>query len=316
MSDQPEKPHPWATFRAPRRAAGPRARTGAPALPAAKPWAQPRAAGAWTAPEGGSAESAKIETPAVAAPAAAGRAESGPGVMSPRATPKPKPAAAEPAMSREDEALAAAALAEVEVPAAEAAEAARRERRRRQPWWVLIAARDSVRDWRATTAALAAWWAGWRGSATARTLAAFVVLYGLLAVMRAPSPVAVERSRQREDAAMLQSLMKDFCARGGTVFARRPHGGSELFPRGVVLQGEALEAFQRAPVGGVFVLRPGPQSWNPLAGFYSFPAVFVGGAYFHLDRPFNFSRFRCVFLVRKDSDKAGAILVARVEPAY
>jgi len=232
------------------------------------------------------------------------------------AAPAPKPPAAEPAMSREEEALAAAALAEVEVPAAEAAAAARRERRRRQPWWVLVALRDSLHDWQETKATLAEWWAEWRGSATARTLLAFAVLYGLLAVVRTPSPVAVERSRQREDAAMLQAFMKDFCGRGGTVFARKPHGGSELYPRGVVLQGDALEAFLRAPVGGVFVLKPGPQSWNPLAGFYGFPSVFVGGAYFHLERPFDFTRFRCSFLIRKDSDKAGAILVARVEPAY
>ncbi len=99
------------------------------------------------------------------------------------------------------------------------------------------------------------------------------------------------------------------------MFAARAHGGSEIYPRGVVLQDEMLVAFHRANVGETFTVKTSGGAWNPLSGFYGYPPIFVGGVYFVLERKFNFALYECTFLLRKDSEKAGAILIARVEVA-
>jgi hypothetical protein len=182
--------------------------------------------------------------------------------------------------------------------------------------WIWHGVKDSVRNYRSNFRRLAAWWAHWRTTSSCRVLVAFVVIYGVLAFMRAPSNSTVERSRRQEEISYLQNFLKNYISAGGVVLAQKPHGGSELYPRGVVMKGDLLAAFLRAPVGGVFVVNiSGPES-NPLAGFYGYPPIYAGGKYFHLERKFNFTLYRCSYLVRKDSDKAGTLLLTRVERAY
>ncbi len=182
--------------------------------------------------------------------------------------------------------------------------------------WVWHGFRDSIRNYRTNFRRLAAWWNDWRTTASCRVLVAFIVVYGVLAFMRAPSDSVVERSRRAEEIGVLQNFLKTYATAGGLLLAEKPHGGFELYPRGVVMKGEMLAAFLRAPVGGVFVVRlTGPEA-NPLSGFYGFPPIYAGGSYFHLERKFNLSLYRSSFLVRKDSEKAGVILLTRVEPAY
>jgi hypothetical protein len=182
--------------------------------------------------------------------------------------------------------------------------------------WIWHGVRDSVRNYRSNFRRLAAWWAHWRTTSSCRVLVAFVVIYGLLAFMRAPSNSTVERSRRQEEISYLQSFLKNYISAGGVVLAQKPHGGSELYPRGVVMKGDLLAAFLRAPVGGVFVVNISGSESNPLAGFYGYPPIYAGGKYFHLERKFNFTLYRCSYLVRKDSDKAGVLLLTRVERAY
>ncbi len=182
--------------------------------------------------------------------------------------------------------------------------------------WIWHGVKDSVRNYRANFRRLAAWWAHWRTTSSCRVLVAFIVIYGVLAFMRAPSNSTVERSRRQEEISYLQNFLKNYIAAGGVVLAQKPHGGSELYPRGVVMKGDLLAAFLRAPVGGVFVVNVSAAESNPLAGFYGYPPIYAGGKYFHLERKFNFALYRCSYLVRKDSDKTGVLLLTRVERAY
>ncbi|MCX6952106.1 MAG: hypothetical protein NTV51_08055, partial [Verrucomicrobia bacterium] len=181
--------------------------------------------------------------------------------------------------------------------------------------WLWAAFMDSVRNYRTLGGRLAAWWRHWRTTASCRVLAAVIALYALLAFMRAPSEAVVEQSRRTEEMTYLQDFLRDYRAAGGAVLAEKPHGGTELYPRGVVLKGEVLAAFARTPVGEVFVFHTTSPESNPLAGFYGFPPIYLGGAYFHLERKFNFALYRCSYLIRKDSEQAGTLLMARVEPA-
>lgn len=180
--------------------------------------------------------------------------------------------------------------------------------------WVWHGFKDSLRNDRARFRRLAAWWSDWRSTASCRVLIAFVVIYGILAFVRAPSDAVVERSRRAEEIGFLQNFLKTYTTAGGLLLAEKPHGGFELYPRGVVMKGEMLAAFVRAPLGEVFTVKFTATEANPLTGFYGFPPVFAGGEYFHLERPFNFALYRCTFLVRKDSEKTGTLLLTRIEP--
>ena len=182
--------------------------------------------------------------------------------------------------------------------------------------WIWLGVKDSVRNYRSNFRRLAGWWAHWRTTSSCRVLVAFIVIYGVLAFMRAPSNSTVERSRRQEEISYLQNFLKNYISAGGVVLAQKPHGGSELYPRGVVMKGDLLAAFMRAPVGGVFVVNISAAESNPLVGFYGYPPIYAGGKYFHLERKFNFTLYRCSFLIRKDSDKAGVLLLTRVERAY
>lgn len=181
--------------------------------------------------------------------------------------------------------------------------------------WLGLAVRDSVRHRRESGRRLAAWWGRWRRTASFQVLVAFVAIYGVLAYMRAPSDVVVERSRHAEEIGFLQDFLKSYCKAGGLVLAEKPHGGAELYPRGMVLKGEALAAFGRTPVGEVFTTTATGAGGNPLLGFYGFPPIYAGGSYFNLERKFNFSLYKCTYLIRKDSETAGVMLMARVEMA-
>lgn len=186
---------------------------------------------------------------------------------------------------------------------------------REQPWWLRTSVRDSVRNARENARRLGGWWRQWRTSSSFRVLLAFVAIYTLLAYVRTPSAVVVEHSLRVKEAAFLQDFLRSYCAAGGAVQTMRPHGGSEIFPRAVVLQGELLEAFRRAPVGETFSITVSGAMWNPLQAFYGFPPIYAGGKYFQLEQKFDFSRYRFSLLVRRDSEKAGMIVLAGVERA-
>jgi len=200
----------------------------------------------------------------------------------------------------------AATLKELDAP-----RAPRKLRRKENPpLWFLHALKDSFRHSGRTIHLIRAAWQHWRKTASFLVFAAFVLVYALLAVMRKPSETVLEQSRHVADMAFLQDFLKSYVGAGGTVSTEKPHGGAELYPRGIVLQGEVLDAFRRAPVGTTLVVRPSEVEGNPLASFYGFPPVYVGGSYFHLDRKFNLSLYRFTFLLRKDTEQTGVILVA------
>ncbi len=248
-----------------------------------------------------------------AAPVGPERVEEAPGKAEPAKGVMPK--GGRPVIS---DRLAAALVDLPDLDAAATAAAIREAKEkaaREQPWWVRTSVGDSVRNFQERARRLGAWWRQWRAGASFRVLLAFVAIYLLLAFMRAPSEAVVERSRQAEEIAFLQGFLKSYATAGGVVLTERPHGGSELFPRGVVLKGEVLGAFLRAEVGAVFVVHTTLPESNPLAGFYGFPPLYAGGAYFHLERTFDFARYRCSYLIRKDSERAGVMLLAQVELA-
>ena len=190
-----------------------------------------------------------------------------------------------------------------------------RDDRPHQRGWVWHGVKDSVRNYRRSLRRLRDWWRVWRTGSSARVLFAFLAIYGLLAMIRKPSDVAAERSRIGEEIAFLQGFLKSYCATGGPVLAKKPHGGAELYPRGIVLKGEVLDAFERATVGAVFAVHVTAPAWNPLEGFYGFPPVYSAGTYFHLERRVNWSLYRCSYLIRKDSELAGTLLLSSVERA-
>ncbi len=179
--------------------------------------------------------------------------------------------------------------------------------------WIALAARDSVRNYRETGRRLAAWWDQWRRSASCRVLLAFLAIYGVLALMRAPSEVAVAQSRRAAEVAYLSEFLRDYAKAGGLVLAEKPHGGTELYPRGVVIKGDLLTTFARTPVGETFSYTATTPETNPLNGFYIFPSIYAGGHYFALERKFNFALYRFTFLIRKDTEVTGTLLMAKVE---
>ena len=210
----------------------------------------------------------------------------------------------------------AAAVDEPDAEAtARALRAARDAKAKEQSFWVWTSFGDSVRNFRSGVQRLGAWWRLWRRSASCRVLVAFVAIYSLLAFVRAPSEAVIERSRCAEEIAFLQGFLNSYAAAGGAVLAERPHGGSELYPRGVLLKGDVLGAFLRAEAGNVFVVHTTSPESNPLSGFYGYPPIYAGGSYFYLERTFNLSLYRCSYLMRKDSERTGVILLARVERA-
>lgn len=245
-----------------------------------------------------------------------------------RAKPKPKepapagpesgetsPAWAKPAgPDRLVDALEAMPELDAEATAA-AVRAAREKALREQPGWVKASADDSLRNFRRAGRGLAETWRRFRSGPSFWAVAAFVAIYALLAFMRAPGQVVVEQSRRQEEAAWLQAFLKNYSAAGGTVLAQKPHGGTEIYPRGIVLQGELLDAFRQAKPGDTFTVAVAAPMWNPLTAFHGFPPVFAGGTYFQIDRKIDFSRHRLTLLLRKDTDRAGAIVLATVEPA-
>ncbi len=185
--------------------------------------------------------------------------------------------------------------------------------RQPQPLWLKLAARDSARRWRETAVRIREGWRWWRRGSTGRVLLVFAALYALLAFMRQPDAEIVAQSRREAEAARLQDLLQAYGRAGGRLLAARPFGGTELYPRGVVMQGEFLAAFARAPIGGHFVVRVAAPAWTPLSGFYGYPPVFAGGRYFQLERPADLAGCRFAFLVRRDSEREGTLLVSRVE---
>jgi hypothetical protein len=161
---------------------------------------------------------------------------------------------------------------------------------------------------------LSEWWRGWRRTAGFRGLVTFILVYGALALVRQPSAAVREQSRHAEEMAALQNFLKSYAAAGGFVLAEKPHGGTELYPRGIVLQGDLLAAFRRAAAGETLTVNN--PAWNPIAAFYGYPPIYAGGDYFHLDRRFSLTNYRFQFLIRKDSEQAGRLLLAKVEPAF
>jgi hypothetical protein len=160
------------------------------------------------------------------------------------------------------------------------------------------------------------WWRDWKKTPSFKVLAAFATLYIALAVVRRPSATVLEQTRHAEELATLQNFLKSYTAAGGAVMAEKPHGGAELYPRGILLQGEMLEAFRRAAVGESFSVAVREPMWNPLASFYGYPPVFADGTYFQLERKFNLTLYRFTYLIRKDTEKTGTILLAKAELAF
>ena len=319
LSEPPEKKHAWAKFKARPVAPGPLTGRSGPGGLVPKPKVAVPVA---PVVPGGAAVPAPALTPRPVAPVApVAKPAAAPTARSPATVPAAGPSkpAAVPAAVQvrpQDQALAET-VAQIE---ALQATPYRPKQRGRAPgqgrWsWLGAAFRDSLRRYRHRGGRLAAWWLVWRHSASCRVGVAFVAIYVLLALMRAPSAAVVERSRTNEEIAFLQDFLKTYVGAGGVVLAEKPHGGAELFPRGVRLKGEILAAFVRAPAGEVFAVHTTSPESNPLAGFYGFPPIFAGGTYFHLERPFNFSAYRCSYLIRKDTEQTGVILLARVERA-
>lgn len=239
-------------------------------------------------------------------PASPGPAEAGGGETSPAWA---KPAAA----GKLAEALAD--LPELDAAATAAAVRAAREKAlREQPGWVKASADDSLRNFRRAGQGIGAAWRRFRSGPSFWAVAAFVAIYGLLAFMRAPGQVVIEQSRRAEEAAWLQALLKNYSAAGGPVLGVKPHGGTEIYPRGIVLQGELLDAFRQAKPGDTFTVTVAAPMWNPLTAFHGFPPIFAGGTYFQIERKIDFTRYTLTLLLRKDTDRAGALVLATVAP--
>lgn len=339
LSEPPEKKHAWAKFKARPVAPGPLTGRSGPGVLVPKPKvAVPAAPSGAAVPAPATPSRPVAPAPAltprpvaplapVAKPAAvvapespvvpAAKPAAAPTARSPATVPAAGPSKPAAAQVRPQDQALAETVAQIE---ALQATPYRPKQRGRAPgqgrWsWLGAAFRDSLRRYRHRGGRLAAWWLVWRHSASCRVGVAFVAIYVLLALMRAPSAAVVERSRANEEIAFLQDFLKTYVGAGGVVLAEKPHGGAELFPRGVRLKGEILAAFVRAPAGEVFAVHTTSPESNPLAGFYGFPPIFAGGTYFHLERPFNFSAYRCSYLIRKDTEQTGVILLARVERA-
>jgi hypothetical protein len=206
-----------------------------------------------------------------------------------------------------------AAFAEVVADDAELVTATIRPRREKRPD---VSSWSSFKDAVRSGQSLLVWWRSWRKTAAFRGFVTFLLLYGLLAVVRKPSDAVVEQSRHAEELAALQEFFKSYCAAGGVVLGEKPHGGSELYPRGVVLQGDLLAAFRRAAVGETFAVQIIDPAWNPISAFYGYPPIFGGGTYFHLERKFKLSIYRFHFLIMKDTEQSGRMLLGKVELAF
>lgn len=323
LSEPPEKKHAWAKFKARPVAPGPLTGRSGPGVLVPKPKVAVPAAPSGAAVPAPATPSRPVApapalTPRPVAPLApVAKPAAAPTARSPATVPAAGPSQPAAAQVRPQDQALAETVAQIE---ALQATPYRPKQRGRAPgqgrWsWLGAAFRDSLRRYRHRGGRLAAWWLVWRHSASCRVGVAFVAIYVLLALMRAPSAAVVERSRANEEIAFLQDFLKTYVGAGGVVLAEKPHGGAELFPRGVRLKGEILAAFVRAPAGEVFAVHTTSPESNPLAGFYGFPPIFAGGTYFHLERPFNFSAYRCSYLIRKDTEQTGVILLARVERA-
>jgi hypothetical protein len=179
--------------------------------------------------------------------------------------------------------------------------------------WLWHSLKDSGRNYGETGRRLRAWWIDWRKSAPFKTLVAFAIVYALLAMLRHPAAETMQNRRHVADMAVIETFLKSYATSGGALLTEKPHGGAELYPRGVVLQDELLDAFRHAATGSTFTVRTMGREWNPLAGFYTFSPIFAGGNYFQLERKFDLTPFRFTFLIRKDSEEAGALLMTRVE---
>ncbi len=211
----------------------------------------------------------------------------------------------------------ATALEDLPELSAAATVAASREAKQRiareQSWSVSAPLADSWRNLRDTSRRLGGWWEDWRTTSSFRVFLAYVAVYALLAFFRAPSEVVIEKSRREQEAAFLQDFLKAYGAAGGAVQTMRPSGGAEIYPRAVELRDEVLEAFRQAPVGGVFTCTITGGRWNPLLAFQGFTPIYAGGKYFNLEKKYDLTRFRYTLLLRKDSEKTGAIVLASVE---
>ncbi len=163
---------------------------------------------------------------------------------------------------------------------------------------------------------LIVWWRSWRKTAAFRGFVTFLVMYGVLAVVRKPSEAVIEQSRHAGELAALQDFFKSYCAAGGVVLGEKPHGGAELYPRGIVLQGDLLVAFRRAAVGETFAVQVRDPAWNPISAFYGYPPIYGGGTYFNLERKFKLSLYRFHFLMIKDTEQSGRMLLGKVELAF
>lgn len=342
MSNEPDKQHPWAKFKAAPQA---------PHVPLAPAPATPRPSTAASAPKP-LARAPIVPPPPAAAPAAPSTPAPPTPVPAAIAFPKrvvapvalparpAKPAEVEDEAPRKDWAAPRLpgtadkpgrdpqertippfgidqATADAFVQAAEEDAAFLRKKRADEPGFSLWRAiQESFAVSGERSRSLAEWWRDWRKTATFKVLAAFLVFYAVLAVVRRPNATAIEQSRHAEELGALQTFFKNYAAAGGVVLAEKPHGGTELYPRGILLQAEMLDAFRRAPLGEAFSVAVTDPMWNPLASFYGYPPIFVGGTYFHLERKFNLRLYRFTFLIRKDSEKSGTILLTKVELGF
>jgi hypothetical protein len=334
LSNEADKKHPWAKFKAtpstprppaPRPTAftalkavarTPTAPTTLPPVappPGAAPnvsFPKPRA----IAPVALPARPAAAATPAKAAPAETPRND----WAAPRRVEKAETAPFDP----QDRTVPPFGISEelaqafTQVAAADAELTAKKKRGAgAKGFWLWRAAPDSAEDLNLRRR-FVAWWRDWRKTPSFKVLAAFVILYAALAVVRRPSATMLEETRHAEELTTLQSFLKSYTGAGGAVMAEKPHGGAELYPRGILLQGEMLEAFRRAAVGESFSMTVREPMWNPVASFYGYPPVFAGGVYFQLERKFNLTLYRFTYLVRKDTEKTGTILLAKAELAF
>src|SRR5471032_3383474 len=89
------------------------------------------------------------------------------------------------------------------------------KRRKKKSLWLWRSFRDDLRNSRRNLRRLVSWWHEWRKTANFLVLLTFVVLYGVLAVLRKPSEVIIEQSRHAEEISFLQDYLKSYCAAGG-----------------------------------------------------------------------------------------------------
>ena len=103
--------------------------------------------------------------------------------------------------------------------------------------------------------------------------------------LKQPRGGALELKLRRESANLLQPVFASFANHHGQVYAVRPSGGDRLFPRGLLLQGTALTAFQKLAYGEAAMIRIPHNELRPfIQGFAGFQPIFADGIYFRLPR--------------------------------